>query len=304
MKLTVIIPTYNRHEILRKTLEGLCQQTRPDLLREVIVVSDGSTDLTAEAVASFFGRLPMTFLQCKRGGVSAARNAGLKKAQTPLVLFLDDDVVPSAEIVYEHVLFHNENKDNDYVLLGYVTWHPEMKTTPFMRWYGEYGALFGYSHLKEAQPVHFKYLYTCNVSFKTAFLFAHGGFNETLTVLEDHELSYRLTQDGMKMFFRRAALGYHYQSFTFEEACQRLKRYESGLNAFLSTEAGRQMAKKKGRIWLRFATAGARMVLPVLERFRFVIDRSVNLPNPVYRLYYWSYATSAFWESVSPRVKD
>jgi glycosyltransferase involved in cell wall biosynthesis len=307
MKLTVIIPTYNRHEILRKTLEGLCQQTRADFLREVIVVSDGSTDLTAETVASFLGRLPITFLQCNRGGVSAARNAGLKKVQTPLVLFLDDDVIPSTQIVSEHVLFHSKNQDTNYVLLGYVTWHPEMRTTPFMRWYGEYGALFGYSHLQERHQVHFKYLYTCNVSFKTAFLLAHGGFNETLTVLEDHELSYRLTQDGMKMFFRRAALGYHYQSFTFEEACQRLERYKSGLNAFLSTEAGQQMAKKNGRIWLRFAKATAKIILPILDQFRFIVDRGVNLPNPIYRLYYWSYATSAFWGSVSSpsrRIKD
>jgi glycosyltransferase involved in cell wall biosynthesis len=304
MKLTVIIPTYNRHEILRKTLEGLCRQTRPDLLHEVIVVSDGSTDLTAEAVTSFFGRLPITFLQCNRGGVSAARNAGLKKAQTPIVLFLDDDVIPSTQLVFEHVSFHSENNEKNYVLLGYVTWHPEMRTTPFMRWYGEYGALFGYSLLKEGRQAHFKYLYTCNVSFKTAFLLAHGGFDETLTVLEDHELSYRLTQDGMKMFFRRAALGYHYQSYTFEEACQRLKRYRSGLNAFLSTEAGQQMAKKNGRIWRRLAKAAARIAFPVLDRFRFIVDRSINLPNPIYRLYYWSYATSAFWGSVSPQAEE
>jgi glycosyltransferase involved in cell wall biosynthesis len=302
MKLSVIIPTYNRHEILRKTLEGLCRQTRLDLLQEVIVVSDGSTDLTTDTVESFSDRLPLTFLQCARSGVSAARNKGLKTAQAPIMLFLDDDVIPSAGLVSEHISFHDAHREDNYVLLGYVTWHPEMRTTPFMRWYGEYGALFGYSLLKEGAQADFKYLYTCNVSFKTAYLLAHGGFNEALTVLEDHELSYRLTQDGMKMFFRRAALGYHYQSFTFDEACQRLNRYRGGLNAFLSTEAGQRMARKNNRIWHRGAKAAAQIALPVLDRFRFIVDRSINLPNSIYRLYYWSYATLDFWESAAPRV--
>ncbi|MEO6911247.1 MAG: glycosyltransferase family 2 protein [Edaphobacter sp.] len=302
MKITVIIPTYNRSGLLKETLDALCAQSKAQDIHEVIVVNDGSTDSTDEVVNGFFSRLPIRYFYQERSGVSQARNRGLRETSAPVVLLLDDDIIPSQQLIAEHSIFHESNPDLEAVLLGYVTWYTKIHATPFMCWYGEYGALFGYSKLKDKQEAPARFLYTCNVSFKTDFLLAHGGFNETLTVLEDHELGYRLTKDGMRMTFLKAALGYHNQTFTFDQACQRLERYSAGLNAFVQTEAGIKMAQRRIALLFRLAELTARVLVPILSPFRFLIDTEIKLPNSIYRLFYMYYGTyRSFWHHRSSK---
>lgn len=296
MKISVIIPTHNRAALLAETLDALSRQTAAPNSFEIIVVSDGSTDSTDQIVEELSARLPIRYFKQASSGVSTARNRGIRAAASPLTLLLDDDVVPSPQLIDEHVRFHTRTPDSEAALLGYVTWHPKVRVTPFMRWYGEYGALFGYSMLKNNREAPAKFLYTCNVSFKTEFLSALGGFNETLTVFEDHELGYRLTKCGMKLIFCKSALGYHNQTFTFAQACLRLQRYSTGLNAFAKTEAGENMIKQRGKLFFRLGESAIRIIAPVLSPLVFVLDTDIKLPNSIYRLFYAYYGTyRSFW---------
>ena len=321
--ITVVIPTYNRCSILSKALKGLCNQTKPEYIREVIIINDGSTDSTQEVVEQFSSLLPIRYYELTHGSLSAARNSGLREAGvtnsvragngsvsvarnlglreagSSIVLFLDDDVIPSPQLICEHVRFHQERTELESILLGYVTWHSELPITPFMRWYGEFGALFGFSVLKVNQVNDPRYLYSCNLSFKTAFLRSCGGFNESLPTLEDTELGYRLRRLGMKMYFRRTPIGYHYQTFTFEQACRRLERLSRGLAVFLLTDAGREMVKQRATLPYRLVDAAVKMIVPILAPLRFLLDSNVRLPNAIYRMFYWYYGTYlAFWSHV------
>jgi glycosyltransferase involved in cell wall biosynthesis len=296
MDIAVIIPTYNRSELLKRTLQGFCEQTANKLQWELIIVSDGSTDSTRQTVMGFENRLPLRYLHQPKSGVSSARNLGLRETRSPIVIFLDDDVIPSPQLISEHARFHRERAELEAVLLGYVTWFPELAISPFMRWYGEFGGLFGFSLLKNDQEGDPRYLYSCNLSCKTDFLRANGGFNESLSVLEDHELSYRLTQRGLRMYFRRSALGHHNQSFTFDQACRRLERYSGGLEAFCLTDAGQAMLRRRARLPFRLAETSIKMIVPVLSPFRQLLDSGIRLPNSIYRMFYWYYGTHrAFW---------
>jgi glycosyltransferase involved in cell wall biosynthesis len=296
-QLAVIVPTFARPELLGMTLEGLCNQRDSSSLAEVIVVSDGPDEKAASVTQTFANRLPIHFLDQSKRGVSSARNLGAVFARSPILLFLDDDVVPTPDLVGEHARFHEEKDQESVALLGYVTWHPALHVSPFMRWYGEYGALFGYSLLKERREIDPRFFYSCNISVKRKFFLAHGGFNETLTVLEDNELGFRLAQGGMQLFFRKAALGYHFQTFTFRQACERLGRYSSGLNAFLTTAAGRALVRRRRGIAFRSAETAVRFIGPLLRPFVFIIDKNTKLPNSVYRLFYWYYAAYlSFWQ--------
>ncbi len=232
VKLSVIVPTCARSEILRLTLEGLCCQRDSSNLAEVIVVSDGFDERTASIARSFSDRLPIHFLDQPKRGVSSARNRGIASASSPIVLLIDDDVVPGPDLIGEHARFHEERGEESSALLGYVTWHPDLHCSHFMRWYGEYGALFGYSLLKENEKVNPRFFYSCNISLKRNFLMGRGMFDETLTVLEDNELGFRLARQGLQLFFRRRALAYHYQTFTFRQSCDRLERYQLWIECF------------------------------------------------------------------------
>lgn len=86
-RVSVVIPTHNRAELLMRALESVYAQTRlPD---EVIVVDDGSTDDTARQVHGNFPRVRYHY-QPNRG-VSAARNAGIRCARGQWLAFLDSD---------------------------------------------------------------------------------------------------------------------------------------------------------------------------------------------------------------------
>src|SRR5262245_17659232 len=88
-RVSVVIPTYNRAAIVGGTIESVLAQTHGDV--EVVVVDDGSTDETPEAVGRFDGRV--TYIRQENLGVEAARKRGLARATGRYVNFLDDDDV-------------------------------------------------------------------------------------------------------------------------------------------------------------------------------------------------------------------
>ncbi|MHC4480405.1 MAG: glycosyltransferase family 2 protein [Planctomycetota bacterium] len=92
--ISVLICTFNRAEPLEVALRGIVgQQTRGRFGYEVIVVDDGSTDRTAEAVARVARAAPVEvrYLRAAGEGVGAARNRGLAQARGEWIAFTDDD---------------------------------------------------------------------------------------------------------------------------------------------------------------------------------------------------------------------
>jgi glycosyltransferase involved in cell wall biosynthesis len=89
---SVLIPTYNRAYCLGRAIDSALAQTYPHV--EVLVVDDGSTDATPELVWTAYGSDPrVRYLPKRNGGVSSARNHGLREARGDYVAFLDSDDV-------------------------------------------------------------------------------------------------------------------------------------------------------------------------------------------------------------------
>jgi glycosyltransferase involved in cell wall biosynthesis len=89
-KVSVIVPTYNRVNELRRCLDSLVVQTVEDF--EVIVCDDGSTDNTSEAIKSYVSKLDLTYDYAENfGGPARPRNRGIKLARAAYIAFLDSD---------------------------------------------------------------------------------------------------------------------------------------------------------------------------------------------------------------------
>ncbi|MBO4599980.1 MAG: glycosyltransferase [Bacteroidales bacterium] len=90
MKFSVVIPIYNVESYLEQCLESLQSQDYKDY--EVICVNDGSTDHSREILTVWESRIPqMRIIDRENGGLSAARNTGLKAAAGDFVVFVDSD---------------------------------------------------------------------------------------------------------------------------------------------------------------------------------------------------------------------
>lgn len=87
---SVVIPTYNRADLLSECLKSLCDQSFKAF--EVLVCDDGSTDNTVEVLKSFQGLLEVRHVvQENSGGPAAPRNLGIAHAKHDWICFLDSD---------------------------------------------------------------------------------------------------------------------------------------------------------------------------------------------------------------------
>src|SRR3989338_8677774 len=89
VKVSVIIPTHNRPELLKRAVKSVLNQTYKDL--EVIVVDDGLEKRADETVNSFNDSRLKYIQHPEEKGGSAARNTGIKNSSGEFIAFLDDD---------------------------------------------------------------------------------------------------------------------------------------------------------------------------------------------------------------------
>src|ERR1700754_3722880 len=87
---SVVVPTYNRANLIGRTVASVLSQTDSNV--EVVVVDDGSTDATKETLARAFGDdARVRYLHKRNGGAASARNAGLDAARGEYIALLDSD---------------------------------------------------------------------------------------------------------------------------------------------------------------------------------------------------------------------
>lgn len=87
---SIIIPTYNSSDYITETLTKLEKQTYPNF--EIVIVNDGSKDNTSNVLREYgLTHSRLIIINKENGGVSSARNTGIRKAQGQFICFMDDD---------------------------------------------------------------------------------------------------------------------------------------------------------------------------------------------------------------------
>ncbi len=121
-KVSIIIPTYNRKDYLRKTLLALGQQTYSLKNMEVIIADDGSSDGTRDMVEAMDLPFRVKYVWQQDNGfrVAKVRNEGIKAASHDHIILLDNDMLPKPTLVEKHMRWQYaaDALDVDFMLIG------------------------------------------------------------------------------------------------------------------------------------------------------------------------------------------
>lgn len=205
MFFSVIIPTYNRRDILEKCLKAIENQVYTSIIDnyEVILVDDGSTDETLSWFAENAPNLPHVTLYCQsHQGPAQARNLGIEKAQGDLIIFIDSDLVVKPNFLQAHAT-------------ALLTGKQELNTDRIFT----YGAVINTNNFDDPTSEPYKitdfsnaYFATGNVAIARHWLIEAGLFDTEFQLYgwEDLELGVRLKKLGLTLIKCPDAAGYHW----------------------------------------------------------------------------------------------
>jgi glycosyltransferase involved in cell wall biosynthesis len=206
---SVVIPTRDRRETLGATLDALSEQRFPLDRLEVVVVADGCTDGTPAMVRGYRAPFALRLVEQPALGAARARNAGAAAADAPLLVFLDDDVVPDPGLVAAHAAA--QARAPGCLVMGYS--RPAVPVAVAgggasalwrQRWEERFRTMGATGH-----RFAFRDLRSGNLSIAAALFAAAGGFDEGMECRADSELGARLLEAGVAFAFEPAAAGEH-----------------------------------------------------------------------------------------------
>jgi GT2 family glycosyltransferase/peptidoglycan/xylan/chitin deacetylase (PgdA/CDA1 family) len=206
LKLSVILATYNRANILARTLATILDQQFPADQYEVVVVVDGSSDGTLNLLIRLQLAYPLRILDQANRGQAVALNRAIRAARGDLIVFLDDDIVCGTALLREHLVAH-EGLDS-FVAFGPVLVSPESPPTLATDWTQKCSDHFAARVLSgvESQWPHVS-AGNANTSVPRSALIACGGFDERLVGgLDDVDLGLRLWKMGLRFRYLQNAV--------------------------------------------------------------------------------------------------
>lgn len=174
-KVSFIIATYNRADILKNALESFILYGSSSESYEIIVVDNNSKDHTKNIVEQCQRKLPLQYIQETRAGVSFARNTGVINAISPNVFFIDDDarILSNTIDTLEKVLGQKPDVFGGPIHPYYITQKPE--------WFkDEYEVRTHYSKTGWIPNTSSSLLSSSNMGFSKKYFEKLGGFNENL----------------------------------------------------------------------------------------------------------------------------
>lgn len=221
--ISCILPTYNRCDVVERTLGSLlaCDYPRD---RFEILVADNSTDATPGMVrrVAATADVPVRLVWRNERLPAVKRNQALRLAEGELALFMNDDLWVRPDFLREHARTHADRADDGPIaVLGHVEQSPQMPATPFIRWYRP----FAYDEIADRadERVGWKHFWSMNLSLPRGVMLERNLlFHEDWREIghEDVELGYRWTRAGLPVIYNPRAWGEHYHPHDLESACR------------------------------------------------------------------------------------
>ena len=207
-KISVIIPTYNRVQLLRQQLGALTRQTYSQGAYEVIVVNDGSTDGTEEFLDQLkLSNSHLTVIHQSNGGPAKARNTAIEQARGEIIAFTDDD----CEVDPDWLEIIAQEMDDELLGLQGATYTDHDLITPL-------------THQIDNETGH-NSVPTCNAAYRKDVLVSIGGFDESFPNPhnEDTDVSWRVQELGEIRFCPSMRVHHPPRLDKFSKVAKRMK---------------------------------------------------------------------------------
>lgn len=200
--ISLVIPTYNRANLIGDTIECALAQTQP--FSEIIVVDDGSTDDTKELLNGYGSRLRT--IHTSNCGVQAARNTGVSASESGIIALCDSDDLLEPEFAEKTATWFSHQQEIDIMYSNFINFDENtVSKDKFSAAPTEYfsgGQTVGsfihrIPHLYE-KSLKFQPLFSSGVAFKKDFFNRIGGFNTEFNRVgaEDWEFTLRAIAEG------------------------------------------------------------------------------------------------------------
>lgn len=213
MDISVVVPTFNRREVVRRTVESLFAQNFPAAQYEVIVVVDGSKDGTTESLREMKAPCRFSIMEQANGGPAAARNSGARLAKGDLLLFLDDDMLCVPGLIEAHVEAHSNVPRT--VGFGCIFLSPESPSGLAAECFNrELGAFYLRQRTEDGDTAEGLEHVFANSSLPRRLLDEAGGFDASFRMREDLELWVRLAAMNVRPTYVKRAVAYQYYAKT------------------------------------------------------------------------------------------
>lgn len=231
LKVSVIIPLYNKAPYVRRALDSVSAQTFADF--EVIVVDDGSTD-DGPAIARDYGDPRCRLIQQTNAGPGAARNAGVAQAKGELIAFLDADDEWLPEYLAESVRrLEQYGSSTASITSGYIEYPDQASTEPLWRKRGITGAVHRVRpEMSPSQVVSMlAYMSPCTTVVRAEVIRKWGGFHEDRCVFgEDAQLWLKVLLNETVAFNLRPLACFHREASGLSKNLNGVRPVEPFLN--------------------------------------------------------------------------
>ena len=225
-EISVVLPTFNRSEILRVCLAALAFQSLPTARWEAVLVDDGSTDDTEALYSNALLPFCLTYVRQANQGAGAARRAGVERAKGEFLLLCNDDSIVSSNLLVEHLTTHRKRSREKIAVLGAFRYSEGVIKRALSLYVNTTAFLFPQGTLKATESYDQAHFITCNLSVRRDAVIAAGNFDPHFRVAEDTELGTRLVQRGLRVVYHAGATAWHeHAGFTSRDLVQRAKAY-------------------------------------------------------------------------------
>lgn len=249
MRISVIIPYYNREDLLLNTLKSFQLQTINKDEYEIVIIDDGSNENIDHKINALKLNINISYNYFQRNSKSCAalaRNRGIEKSKGEILIFLDCDQIVSPNFLEEHLYpFDKFGNNNDILQFGLrkymkrtIPYFPGQQLITNKIDFGDDSRDYVFqifSHNMSILKSKWHLVFSNNISTSKKVIDKFGGFDDNFRGwgLEDVELGYRLYKNGVKIVYNpNIEVIHQYHEYSFDD--KRYTEWNRNLKYFIN----------------------------------------------------------------------